>query len=334
MKHVMTAVLMLVPLGTMAQDLTGPLLFEGFGKSALERSEDIFESVPRQLDGFLKAGVAGTTYGTNEECLGMLQMIVNAAVLAANILPFSSVYTFEDERGPVARVRLMVNGEKSHGEAFCDGATLKVTEQPWGSGDTDPRPASGSSLDAALGMLLLGQMQGLFADDDTLAARTQVETAQPDVPEPTKTTVEKDGPKLPDETQTDRAETMTDLPIFAPPDRKFVDAPQDLEPMTAAEKDRLRFAIRACWNVPAGVREAEDLRITVGVELDPSGGIVDGTIRLLDPAELPDSRYEAAFRAARIALLRCAPYSNMPRDKYAQWRKIEMVFNPEGLVSW
>ena len=105
-------------------------------------------------------------------------------------------------------------------------------------------------------------------------------------------------------------------------------------PLSVAEKDGLKFAIKACWSVPAGVREAEDLRITVGVELDPSGGIVDGTIRLLDPAVLPDTRYEAAFRAARIALLRCAPYSDMPRDKYAQWRNLEVVFNPEGMVSW
>ena len=105
-------------------------------------------------------------------------------------------------------------------------------------------------------------------------------------------------------------------------------------PLSVAEKDGLRFAIKACWSVPAGVREAEDLRITVGVELDPSGGIVDGTIRLIDPAVLPDTRYEAAFRAARIALLRCAPYSDMPRDKYAQWRSLEVVFNPEGMVSW
>ena len=105
-------------------------------------------------------------------------------------------------------------------------------------------------------------------------------------------------------------------------------------PLSVAEKDGLKFAIKACWSVPAGVREAEDLRITVGVELDPGGGIVDGTIRLLDPAVPPDTRYEAAFRAARIALLRCAPYSDMPRDKYAQWRTLEVVFNPEGMVSW
>jgi hypothetical protein len=105
-------------------------------------------------------------------------------------------------------------------------------------------------------------------------------------------------------------------------------------PLTHTEKDWLRLAIIPCWSAPAGVREAKDLRITVGVQLDPGGGIVDGTIRLLDPAVLPDSRYEAAFRAARIALLRCAPYRGLPSDKYGLWRDPQITFGPEGLLWW
>ena len=47
----------------------------------------------------------------------------------------------------------------------------------------------------------------------------------------------------------------------------------------------------------------------------------------------PDG-FEAAYRAARSALIRCSPYGDLPREKYGQWRQIEVVFNPEGMVSW
>ena len=89
----------------------------------------------------------------------------------------------------------------------------------------------------------------------------------------------------------------------------------------------LAWFCAATWSVFAPA-------LTVGVQLDPGGGIVDGTIRLLDPAVLPDSRYEAAFRAARIALLRCAPYRGLPSDKYGLWRDPQITFGPEGLLWW
>ena len=105
-------------------------------------------------------------------------------------------------------------------------------------------------------------------------------------------------------------------------------------PLTQGEKDGLKFAIQRCWNVPAGLRDAHELRVTVAAELQADGEVIAGSIRMIEPAAAPDGRYEAAYRAARSALIRCGPYNDLPRDKYAQWRQIEVVFNPEGMVSW
>ncbi len=105
-------------------------------------------------------------------------------------------------------------------------------------------------------------------------------------------------------------------------------------PISASEKDGLRFAIQRCWNVPAGLRDAEELKITVAAELDSDGAVISGSVRMIDPASIIDGRYDAAYRAARSALIRCSPYSDLPREKFAQWRNIEVVFNPEGMVSW
>lgn len=105
-------------------------------------------------------------------------------------------------------------------------------------------------------------------------------------------------------------------------------------PLTAGEKDGLRLAVQACWNVPAGLREANELKVTVGAELSPTGEVIASSIRLVEPANPPDGRFQQAFEAGRRALIRCSPYGDLPRDKYAQWRNIEVVFNPEGMVSW
>lgn len=105
-------------------------------------------------------------------------------------------------------------------------------------------------------------------------------------------------------------------------------------PMSAGEKEGLRLAVQRCWNLPAGLRDAQELKVTLAAELTVTGDVISGSIRLVEPNPVPDARYQSAFDAGRRALLRCAPYSNLPADKYGQWRNIEVVFNPEGMVSW
>ncbi len=106
------------------------------------------------------------------------------------------------------------------------------------------------------------------------------------------------------------------------------------DPITGAEREGLKLAVQRCWNVPAGLRDAQDLRVTLAAELDPQGAVIAGSIRLIEPASAPDARFQQAYEAGRRALIRCSPYTEMPREKYARWRNIEVVFNPEGMVSW
>ena len=105
-------------------------------------------------------------------------------------------------------------------------------------------------------------------------------------------------------------------------------------PLTGGEKEGLKLAVQRCWNVPAGLRDAQELRVVLAAELAADGAVISGSIRLIEPVPAPDSRFQQAYEAGRRALLRCSPYSELPRDKFAQWRNIEVVFNPEGMVSW
>ena len=104
-------------------------------------------------------------------------------------------------------------------------------------------------------------------------------------------------------------------------------------PLSNSEKEGLKLAVQRCWNVPAGVRDAQELKVTLAAELAADGAVINASIRMIEPRNPPDARFQQAFEAGRRALIRCSPY-DLPREKYGQWRNIEVVFNPEGMVSW
>lgn len=102
-------------------------------------------------------------------------------------------------------------------------------------------------------------------------------------------------------------------------------------PLTSGEKDALRVAVQQCWNVDVGGRSA-NVTVTVGVSLDEAGRVQQGTLRLLASEGGTGDAVEAAFQAARRAIIRCQKDGYpLPRDKYDQWREIEMTFNPEKM---
>ena len=101
-------------------------------------------------------------------------------------------------------------------------------------------------------------------------------------------------------------------------------------PLTGGEREGLVLAVQKCWNVPVGLQNADDLAVVIGIELSPDGKLA-GNPTLLEPSGTPTGALKQAFEAGRRALIRCAPY-DLPKDKYEQWRQIEVVFNPENMV--
>lgn len=101
-------------------------------------------------------------------------------------------------------------------------------------------------------------------------------------------------------------------------------------PMTGTEKGALVLAVTQCWNPPIGVQNAGDLKVTLLVELNAQGKLI-GAPKLISTSGNPEGLVKQAYEAGRRALLRCGPY-NLPKDKYEQWRQIEVTFNPQNMV--
>jgi hypothetical protein len=114
----------------------------------------------------------------------------------------------------------------------------------------------------------------------------------------------------------------------APPAVPMSETPSP--PMTGAERDAFRLAVHGCWNVDPG-SEAARVTVTVQFELDQLGRVL-GDIRMVSNTGGSDVAIRSAFDSARRAVLRCqGPGYTLPADKHAQWRLVELTFNPEQM---
>jgi len=103
-------------------------------------------------------------------------------------------------------------------------------------------------------------------------------------------------------------------------------------PLTAGEKDGLRFAVSQCWNLGSSSTEARRTEVTVAVTMEESGRPNPGSIRMIGFQGGTEAGAKVAFDAARRAILRCgAKGFDLPPEKYAQWREVEMTFNPDSM---
>ena len=96
--------------------------------------------------------------------------------------------------------------------------------------------------------------------------------------------------------------------------------------LTQSEMDALRNQIQACWNPPAGVIDAGDLRVSVQFSLDQAGR-VEG-----QPVVTQSSGNRQADESARRAVLRCGVNGyQLPADKYDAWQVVIVNFDPSQM---
>jgi hypothetical protein len=100
--------------------------------------------------------------------------------------------------------------------------------------------------------------------------------------------------------------------------------------MTGAERDSFRVAVNRCWIVDPGALAAR-VTVEVGFSLERNGSVRGNDVRLLS-SEGDSSAVDAAFRAARSAILRCQSGGyQLPADKYDQWQEVVITFDPSGM---
>ncbi len=101
--------------------------------------------------------------------------------------------------------------------------------------------------------------------------------------------------------------------------------------LTTNELDAIKQQLRECWLVPAGARDAKDLRPEFRVYMNQ-----DGTVRSasqLNPERNSDPFFQAAAESAMRALRnpRCQPLK-LPPQKYDAWQTFTITFDPKDLL--
>lgn len=105
-------------------------------------------------------------------------------------------------------------------------------------------------------------------------------------------------------------------------------APLDVQ-ATVSEIDVIRRQIEACWNIPAGARNAENLIVSIRVWVNPDGTVSDA--KIIDSSRMnSDPFFRSAAESALRAVLnpRCSPLQ-IPPKKYDQFKELVLNFNPK-----
>lgn len=103
-------------------------------------------------------------------------------------------------------------------------------------------------------------------------------------------------------------------------------------PMTGGERDALRVAVQQCWNVGTLSMEALRTTVTVGVSVGQDGVPDASSVTLVSSSGGSDTAVRQAYEAARRAIIRCGARGfPLPPEKYEQWKRMELVFDPNGM---
>ena len=98
--------------------------------------------------------------------------------------------------------------------------------------------------------------------------------------------------------------------------------------LSQSEMDALRGQIQRNWNIIPGMADGGDVRVTVTMNLDPSGNIVG------QPQVQASGGSDAVRRtlagSARRAVLKSQPYQ-LPAEKYDSWSNVIVNFDPSQM---
>ena len=102
------------------------------------------------------------------------------------------------------------------------------------------------------------------------------------------------------------------------------------EKLSQTEMDALRGIVERNWTVMPGQVSSNDIKIVVRFELDENGDVVG------DPEVTSSGGDGASLRAleggARRAVMKSAPFDQLPKDKYDTWKVVELSFYPSEMM--
>ena len=103
-------------------------------------------------------------------------------------------------------------------------------------------------------------------------------------------------------------------------------APAAVQPHENSATNSLREDVAKNWNFPRGLAGSKYVRVRVHLRISRSGEIV-GEPKVTVTGG-PKATQQAMAAAAMRAVLRAAPFKNLPIDQYDTWKEVSLNFAP------
>ena len=100
--------------------------------------------------------------------------------------------------------------------------------------------------------------------------------------------------------------------------------------LSQTEMDALRGMIQKNWQIIPGMADAGDVRIKVTMKLDRDGSIIGRPE--VEATGGSEGTRRALSGGAYRAIMRSAPFTNLPADKYDAWGEVVVNFDPSELL--
>jgi hypothetical protein len=98
--------------------------------------------------------------------------------------------------------------------------------------------------------------------------------------------------------------------------------------LSSQEVAAFRANLRRCWRQPEGASPSSRARVLLRVSFSPDGALA------AEPALIEASASRdgpAVYKAALQALAQCQPYRTLPRERYREWKVLDVTFSAQEM---
>lgn len=134
------------------------------------------------------------------------------------------------------------------------------------------------------------------------------------------------------EKKQEKSEETKEKPQDSAPIKSRADTAFNAEQaLSVTEMDAIRQQVSRNWSMPAGAKDAGNLRVDLRLRLEKDGTVTD--VQIVDRSRYSsDTFYRAAADSAMRAVLKASPFRGLPPEKYDTWQSIIMGFDPKDMI--
>lgn len=103
-------------------------------------------------------------------------------------------------------------------------------------------------------------------------------------------------------------------------------------PLSMSEMDSIRYQIQKNWSIPAGARDAHEMRVTLRIQLSPDGTVID--VSVVNATRMQTDPFFRTMAESTVrAVLLTGQIKNLSPEKYHLWRDMRINFDPSEMIG-